>query len=340
MDKQRIARELWSHCFQDPDLYEDFYFETIYPRNRVYFDGEKGMLHLNPYLCHVNGSRIILHYIVGVGTKSSCRRQGVMAGLMKQALQDMWKSKEPFTYLMPADVRYYEPFDFVSVSKEQECLLTGNTAKEWNNKMISYYTYEMLFRDLSKEKVLQIFEKMDAQAAKEHTISAVRDEEYFNLLFKEKVCQGGDVVFCFDEMHNVIGFFAYAMDENTLCVEQTVWIISDTFMKAVSGFYSGPIRWMQTFPYMIRITNASAFMQLFGDACKRLAGDKAGLYIQDDILPGNTGYYSERDGWKRIETGTGCTKEEYCELTIEELTDKVLGTENIFNYSTFWAEVV
>ena len=87
-------------CFHDPQYYEDFYFETVWPKNHVYLSEEKGMLHLNPYSNYIQGKTYELHYIVGVATDERYRRQGVMTTLMAQALSDMWDAREPITYLI------------------------------------------------------------------------------------------------------------------------------------------------------------------------------------------------------------------------------------------------
>ena len=104
MQSVDVSRKLWRQCFHDPQYYEDFYFETVWPKNHVYLSEEKGMLHLNPYPNYIHGKTYELHYIVGVATDERYRRQGVMTTLMAQALSDMWDAREPITYLMPADV--------------------------------------------------------------------------------------------------------------------------------------------------------------------------------------------------------------------------------------------
>ena len=73
-----VSRKLWRQCFHDPQYYEDFYFETVWPKNHVYLSEEKGMLHLNPYPNYIHGKTYELHYIVGVATDERYRRQGVM----------------------------------------------------------------------------------------------------------------------------------------------------------------------------------------------------------------------------------------------------------------------
>ncbi len=48
------------------------------------------MLHLNPYELAVNGSRKDVNYIVAVATRKAYRKRGFMAGMLKQALNDMY----------------------------------------------------------------------------------------------------------------------------------------------------------------------------------------------------------------------------------------------------------
>ena len=70
------------------------------------------MLHLNPYRVWISTQSVILHYIVAVATALPYRRRGCMRRLMMEAFSWLYAQKEPFTYLMPADTAYYEPFGF------------------------------------------------------------------------------------------------------------------------------------------------------------------------------------------------------------------------------------
>lgn len=70
------------------------------------------MLHLNPYQMWICTESVILHYIVAVATALPYRRKGCMRRLMMEAFSWLYAKEEPFTYLMPADTAYYEPFGF------------------------------------------------------------------------------------------------------------------------------------------------------------------------------------------------------------------------------------
>lgn len=91
---------------EDSKDFVDYYYEEKVKDNQIYVveeDGEiQAMLHLNPYELAVNGSRKDVNYIVAVATRKSYRKRGFMAGMLKQALNDMYADGETFTFLMPA----------------------------------------------------------------------------------------------------------------------------------------------------------------------------------------------------------------------------------------------
>ncbi len=117
-DRKEEIYRLYQEVFEDPEEFAAYYFREIYPRNQILIAQEKkilGMIHLNPYKIHMGSKEQILHYIVAVAVRQEYRRRGIMAQMLKRCLRDMAERKEPFTYLMPADRAYYEPFGFVFV---------------------------------------------------------------------------------------------------------------------------------------------------------------------------------------------------------------------------------
>lgn len=125
-NQREAIRALWQEAFADPEVFADYYFEQVYPENRVLVAEKEGqilsMLHLNPYEWKFemnSGHPVRLHYIVGVATGQEYRRKGLMAECLRRALQDMEQAGEPFTYLMPAKEEYYTPFDFVPVARQR-----------------------------------------------------------------------------------------------------------------------------------------------------------------------------------------------------------------------------
>ena len=107
-EEKQNTKKLYEEVFsEDSKSFVDYYYEEI-----------QAMLHLNPYELAVNGSKKDVNYIVAVATRESYRKRGYMAGLLKQALNDMYADGETFTFLMPASESIYLPFDFRTVCEQ------------------------------------------------------------------------------------------------------------------------------------------------------------------------------------------------------------------------------
>lgn len=113
-EEKQNTKKLYEEVFsEDSKSFVDYYYEEKLKDNQIYAveeDGEiQAMLHLNPYELAVNGSKKDVNYIVAVATRESYRKRGYMAGLLKQALNDMYADGETFTFLMPASESIYLP---------------------------------------------------------------------------------------------------------------------------------------------------------------------------------------------------------------------------------------
>ena len=98
-EEKQNTKKLYEEVFsEDSKSFVDYYYEEKLKDNQIYVveeDGEiQAMLHLNPYELAVNGSKKDVNYIVAVATRESYRKRGYMAGLLKQALNDMYADGE------------------------------------------------------------------------------------------------------------------------------------------------------------------------------------------------------------------------------------------------------
>lgn len=263
-------RFLWKSCFGDPQHYEDFYFNWVYANNKVYVIKDKGMIHLNSYRCKVMGKDVMLPYIVGVATNEQCRRQGVMRSLLEQVLFDLYEQRVPFAYLMPANEEYYKPFDFQSVSKKSEYEILMSDVEYTSH--FQYLSYGE-FKKLSSKVQSQLREEVNQWLEQRYDVYAVHDEAYYELLYAEKTCQSGDVVFCFDgvvDEKNLCGMFAYAMDGDIPYVEQMILKEqSSQDLERITTLFGSfftecnKVKIVQSYPYMLRIVDREAFAELF-----------------------------------------------------------------------------
>ncbi len=364
--EELFLRELWRECFNDPKIYEDFYFKRVYRKNTVYAIKGRGMIHLNPYVCKICGREKKLHYIVGVGTHLSQRRKGIMRQLLGRAFIDMYENREPFTYLMPADVRYYEPFGFSSISERTEIMLARDTKKpDWiasgtkdtGKTDILYMEYKRIQNIFNPREQERLFGKIDYLLETKYHVFAKHDAVYFELLAEEKACQDGEVVFCFEgnfDIDNLLGFFAYSMEGAKVYVEQNVFgddIFSEQKYAAINGYIqtAGRIRVIEKFPFMVRIINVLECIKLYSERFYSYAIEKKRILILDDEIFENNGIYSfllkenrvfvqKRSVLHPNETADGVCTEWDMRMTIAELTDKLFG--DLEKDRIFFAEIV
>lgn len=119
------TRPLWEEVFsEDTKAFLDYYYFFKARENEIYVIEEdkeiRSMLHLNPYLLQMGETTVCGHYIVGVATQEAYRKRGYMGELLRRSMQELYKRKEPFTFLMPAAERIYTPYDFRFVYRQEQ----------------------------------------------------------------------------------------------------------------------------------------------------------------------------------------------------------------------------
>lgn len=288
---EQSLRSLWQTCFHDPQHYEDFYFDKVYANNKVYAIKDMGMVHVNFYRCKVLGHDMTLPYIVGVATDERYRRQGVMRKLLEKVLSDLKNEHVPFTYLMPAREEYYIPFGFRSVTKKSGCEVTS--AFVGSKKLRYYMSYEE-FCNQSEEFQLQLLENIDQWLKHKYDVYAVHDKSYYDLLYAEKMCQSGDIIFCFDDFidaEKFCGVFAYAMDEETPYVEQI--LVKESMLQAsnateelLCSYFDtcSTIKMTKAYPYMLRIVHRDAFIELFGEKLSKMLAQPMEEWTDEQMI--------------------------------------------------------
>lgn len=155
IEEHEKSRALYEEAFpEDEEAFVDAYYKIKAAGNRILVaeDGKEtvAMLHRNPYLFSFRGKAMRADYLVAVATKYSYRRQGLMRRLLTKALQDMLDEGRAFTFLMPAAVAIYEPFDFRLMGNEDEKSLAALSGEELSEtydlyveKDEEYYRYHI-----------------------------------------------------------------------------------------------------------------------------------------------------------------------------------------------------
>ena len=221
--------DLWRTIFKDPEAYEVFYFQTIYPKNRVLAlekdDKIAGMIHLNPYDICVNGKKLSMHYIVGVATMEKYRRQGIMRRMLTRCMKDMADQGEVFTYLMPANRLYYEPFDFTIVQYFRTIHTPGTDAGGSKLSVLKPEEYERAsdFVNAYCHNNFQVYTKFDP--------------EYLKQLQKETESEQGEML-VWKKHDSICGFCCYGCDEETVYVRQIFCDDMDAMIREIKAKFS------------------------------------------------------------------------------------------------------
>ncbi len=181
------TRSLYEEVFsEDSKGFVDYYYAEKTKDNTIYTVVEderiRSMLHLNPYDVIVNGKEEKLHYIVAVATQKDYRKRGYMASLLTEALKDMYRQGEPFTYLMPASEQIYYPFDFRTVYKQ--------TTKYWDNLS----NEEGECRKALAKDAAKIARMAESDFKGKFDVYTKRDAAYYHRLIKEYESDGGELV--------------------------------------------------------------------------------------------------------------------------------------------------
>lgn len=112
----KTTRSLWEEVFyEDSVQFTDYYFQNKVEKNIGYVIGQApydAMMFRTPYPLQVGKEQREISYIVGVATRKEYRHRGYMRKLLMHSLEEMYREKEPFAFLMPANPAIYEPFDF------------------------------------------------------------------------------------------------------------------------------------------------------------------------------------------------------------------------------------
>ena len=319
-------RPLWEQVFaEDSKAFTEYYFENKAERNLVFtrMDDEDivSMLHLAPYM---TGRMESVCYIVGVATKEAYRRQGLMADMMKEALQFMRAEGQPFTFLMPANPAYYTPFGFTYIYDKPAWKI--NEAVLPTRYLDAGAQYNAEFHLVVKDKgTLQIKAAKEAdyvkaaeftnQMLKQNTdCYMLRSPGYYKILKKELMTQNGNL-FLIERDGELKGLLAYVHEQEKSGVQEVI-LDEDlaSWQLVASEEYKPAI--------MARILRPEAMLQSL-----RCAGAvDLMVELKDPILAVNSGVYHLYSNDKgRLVCKKRNQEDADCRICIDDLTAFVFG---------------
>ena len=204
--EHKRTRGLWEKVFaEDTKAFLDYYYFIKARENEIYVIEEKeyirSMIHLNPYTVQVEDREFLCHYIVAVSTEKAYRGKGYMRKLLYRTMEDMYRRKEPFTFLMPAAEAIYTPYDFRFIYKQN----IGETNGTEGNLQA-----EVTEASIADAEDMAAF--FAAYFKAEHQVCAVRDAAYYQTMILEQQSENGGVCLMKDA-GRICGMFAYAREE-------------------------------------------------------------------------------------------------------------------------------
>lgn len=316
-DHEEQIYKMYQEIFQDPEPFAKYYFKEIYKHNQVLIAKNQGnlvgMIHLNPYRISIRQKVFSLKYIVAVAVDTNCRRQGIMAIMLKKILNDMSRENLPFTYLMPADKAYYEPFDFVFAMDWNECetsgkegTILGEIIPIEDDTVISEYLYDFM---------------------KEYEVYTIPDQEYIQLTRKECVSANGEWM-AWKMKGEIKGMFAVGYEDEDVFLRWAFSKEPEQMLLQIRNFYKGRMieitggnlmKGCQVPKIMCRITSLKAWEELL--TCRK--DISFNLRIVDPLIDENHQCFRfvSNNHKMKIEK----TKEEGKTITIGELAQVFFG---------------
>lgn len=204
------TRALWEEVFwEDSQEFLDYYYFIKTRDNDIYvLEEEKkseteivSMIQLNPYRLQIADHQEMTHYIIGVATRESCRKRGYMRRLLVETMVEMYRRKEPFTFLMPAAKEIYLPYDFRFIYEQDQSELCGGLSGKAEEE------YHMRDARLSDAKKMEAF---FAECTKgRYCVYAVRDAAYYQTMLLEQQSENGGILLAY-EGDKLVAMAAYA----------------------------------------------------------------------------------------------------------------------------------
>ena len=214
--EHKTTRALWESVFaEDTKAFLDYYYQIKIRENEIYVIDEdnkiRAMLQLNPYRMQMEDAKFRTHYIIAVATEEAYRGRGMMRRLLLEAMQDMYKKKEPFTFLMPAAEAIYLPYDFRYIYRQKQIQTVGAQCER---------TFTVREAEATDAGKLAAFARK--QIADEYQVYAVRNKAYYETMVLEQKSEAGGVKMVYDG-RKLVGIFAYD-NEDGLAVREPLFL--------------------------------------------------------------------------------------------------------------------
>ena len=177
------TRKLYEEAFDDSKEFVDYYYSDKCLDNRMIVSVENGeiisMLHLNPYLVNLCGTRVLSYYVVAVATRKDHRHEGYMTRVFEKTFEILRKEHVPFVFLMPVDEAIYSWMGFETV-----CDFTMNRIPDYDKIRNEYDIFcirdEAYIRRMNIEDELRLLDKGEVLPDTPVIMAKITDIAAFN----------------------------------------------------------------------------------------------------------------------------------------------------------------
>jgi predicted acetyltransferase len=259
-------------------------------------------LHLIPLTVYVHGKQMNMGGVSSVATWPEFRRNGLVKELLTNALNYMRENGQVLSYLHPFSVPFYRKFGYELAFNEK--IYTIPFEKLKRNWDVKGYVRR---RELDVSLINSVYN----QFAKRYTGAIVRDEKWW----KQRVLKDdAHLAVAYDESGIPVGYIHFEVKDKKFTVIEMAYS-SLTGLKLLMQFISNHDSMAETVelvvpendnipllldeprfdtkvdPYfMARVVDVGEFLKQFP-----LATDESiSIYVEDLIIPENTGLYSLR----------------------------------------------
>ena len=217
-EEKQKSRELYECCFpEDSRQFVDYYYKEKCWDNAIWVAEEQGrivsMIHENPFTVSLCGHPVPVHYVVAVATLPEYRRQGLMRTLLERMLRNASRRGEPFSFLMPANPAYYEPFGYRYWNSQIEWKMEEAMTDRMKEICTNWNFGDSGCAPLSKYGAEQLAAFANDVLDRNFDLYVRRDRAYYERLRLEQQSEQGDVIVMRDEDGTCVGCFCFDRED-------------------------------------------------------------------------------------------------------------------------------
>ncbi len=210
-DKNNII-DIWNYCFDDGPKFTDYYFNDKYKHeNTIVVEDDEivSSLQLNQYNLKLNDKIYDTSYVVGVSTFPQARGKGYMKHIMDFTLNELYRKNQLVSILMPIDYRLYRKYGYEHCYDQIEYEIDIEDLSGFKSKGC-----------LKKAKLDNINDLINIENnfLKDLNGTIIRDENYYENLFKEVESEDGHIYIHEDELKD--GYIIYFINNENIFVRE------------------------------------------------------------------------------------------------------------------------